>query len=100
MGFQLNKLERQLGQPGLAEQLGQGGQVQLFSQPVGACNFRWPWYAFSVGFIITVNSLKFRLFFSPPHPGHQSLSGAFNCRKIGRLWHAEIERLQQCSDDV
>jgi len=102
--FQLRKLERQLGQKGLAEHLEQDRRSQLFSLPATACGIRWPWYYFSGGFVITLdNGVKLRLSFARPNSTRGmnqniqlSTHGAVDAmaaRQVGKQWKYALQEI-------
>ena len=91
--FQLRRLERELGLPGLTLHLGQGRPAQLFAAPVGELELvHFAWYQFGCGMHLTVRGRRLRFGFSEPtnSRGDHALLSAWEelrlARDVGARW--------------
>lgn len=102
--FQLDRLEQETGQPSLAERLDNGETAMVFHFPVSDVDVRFPWYYFSGGLVITVESIKYKFSFGrPANTGTTALNKnvlqamnelreAGNMRQTGKAWRKALGR--------
>lgn len=99
--WQMNKLERAAGQPGLAERMDAGENCIVFDIPLAEVEVEFPWYYFSGGMKVWVGGVRYRLSFGKPannasfslSDGFEHSSGAlanvfelFKMRQRGKAW--------------
>lgn len=102
--FQLERLERETGQPSLAERLDNGETAMVFHFSLNDVDVRFPWYYFSGGVVITVEGTKYKFSFGrPANSGSNALSKnvlqamndlreAGNMRQTGKAWRKALGR--------
>ncbi len=89
----LSKLTAEIGKPDAAEQLENGGEAELFDEPLSEVqDVRFPWYYFSGGMKLSVHGVRFRFGFDRPAntmvPSHVEASMGKLVRAAGSV--AEI----------
>lgn len=90
--FQLRRLERALGAPGLAQALAEGRPFQCFQWPRTECRAWLPWHYFGGGLKLERQAQVLR--FSFARPGNEeavpSLASLGPMRKRGQQWLAAL----------
>lgn len=94
--FQLRKLERACGVPGLADQLEDGVWATVFDVSLANVRVRFPWYTFSGGMHVYVAGVRYRLSFGrPPNNAdptgeefRKNIDALTSMRMIGKEWRA------------
>lgn len=96
-GWQLRKLERQAGKPGLADRIDAGENARVFELPLADVKARFPWYYFSGGLVLHTPQGFYKLSFGQPAntraPGAHALGRAAaelgtvrSMRTVGQAW--------------
>lgn len=96
---QLNTLERDARQAGLAERLNNNETAVLFDAPLAEIESKFPWYYFSGGVKLVVGGAHYR--FSFDRPANENVpcdvgnaldagDGIINARQRGKAWQAVL----------
>lgn len=100
--FQLNRLERETGQPGLSERLDNGETALVFHCPLKDVDVCFPWYYFSGGLVIRLDGINYKFSFGRPANTSTSslnknvlqamnnLREVGNMRQTGKAWRKAI----------
>jgi hypothetical protein len=106
--WQLKKLERVAGRPGLADQIDAGQKATVFDVPVSELEVEFPWYYFTGGVIVSFAGARYRISFGRPsntrlpvdrsdpvEAGTRVLEEAKEIRTMrttGRAWKAALQQ--------
>jgi hypothetical protein len=86
-------LEEASGQPGIAERLENGEQVQIFDVPVSDTEVRFPVMSLGALMFLTVGGTRYRLNFYDPARGARPTGrlGVFKGMAAGRPWKRALK---------
>ena len=87
---QLQKLEEQVDQPGIAERLNNAQTTVILNVPVNEMRVWFPWYYFSGGMKVHTGGTTYRFSFARPNDRSATFGGAkiSSARQIGKTWQS------------
>jgi hypothetical protein len=87
--WQLRKLERSTGRPGLAQALESDERWVVFSEALDAIRVSSPWYYFAGGIVVRIGPHDYRISFGKPARSSgddDGLDAVSDMRRLGKQW--------------
>ncbi len=90
--WQLNNLERDTRQPGLARQMDAGESAVVFDYPLNVLEVDFPWYFFSVGLKVRANGIQYRFNLAGPVPVGEEAGQIVEAGQLGKTLRKALKK--------